>query len=51
MTPSLARMVMARAGALRYQSSGILFHNVGDMKELREAGVANITNGMSTYGG
>ena len=50
MTPSLARMVMARAGLLRYLSSGILFRNVGDMKELREAGVANTTNGMSTFG-
>ncbi len=40
MTPSLARMVMARAGS----------HNAGDMKEPREVGVANITNGMSTFG-
>ena len=41
---------MARAGGLRYLSSGIQYRNVGDMKEPREAGVANITNGMSTFG-
>ena len=52
MTPSLARMVMARAGALALPIKwySILFRNVGDMKEPREAGVANTTNGMSIFG-
>ena len=51
MTPSLARMVMSRAGVLPMPIKWFSIPSVGVMKECRREEVENTFNGMLTFGG